>query len=46
MVTTLSRTVMVPVRAAVPSLTATMKVAGPSPARGMLPVTVIHGTSD
>jgi hypothetical protein len=46
MTTTLSRTVIRPVRGADPVLGATVNATGLSPARGMLLVTVIHGTSE
>ena len=43
-VTTLSLTVMVPVRAVVPVFAETLNETGLSPCRGMLPVTVIQDT--
>jgi hypothetical protein len=45
MVTALSRTVMVPTRAAAASFAATVNATGLSPALGMLLVIVIQGTS-
>ena len=44
--TTLSRTVILPTRDVAPSFVATVKATGLSPDRGMLLVMVIQGTSD
>lgn len=44
--TTLSRTMIRPMRGAEPELASTVNATGLSPARGMLLVTVIHGTSE
>jgi hypothetical protein len=46
MTTTLSRTAILPARGVGVSFAATVNVTGLSPDRGMLPVTVIQGTSD